>query len=161
MRIEFASGEKFEIKNRGVKRGTLDASRAWESFTIESDVETVKALFCDGAVYHKAWETTTAAVDENGESVETVETLTKDLSEYCVPGDVIDHRDGTVTVYMGKKTELELVTEEKAELVALIDTIPHEDYPETEPQEGYRWTKQYSKERSRIVWGEVADKRRH
>ena len=32
-----------------------------------------------------------------------------DNSEYCLAGDITDHRDGTVTVKMGKLTELELV----------------------------------------------------
>lgn len=39
-----------------------------------------------------------------------------DYSAYCMAGDVTDHRDGTVTVKMGKKTELETANETAAEL---------------------------------------------
>lgn len=51
--------------------------------------------------------------DENGEliMVETEELEEFDNSDYSVSGDIIDHRDGYVTVKMGKKTELELATE--------------------------------------------------
>lgn len=30
-----------------------------------------------------------------------------DLSDYCIIGDIIDHRDGTITIKMGKQTEFE------------------------------------------------------
>lgn len=52
-------------------------------------------------------------LDENGMPVmiETVETEEFDNSEYCVAGDIIDHRDGYITVKMGKPTELENVLE--------------------------------------------------
>lgn len=50
-------------------------------------------------------------IDENGEvAVETVvEFNTYDNTEFCVAGDVIDHRNGTVTVKMGKPTAEELL----------------------------------------------------
>lgn len=44
-----------------------------------------------------------------------------DKSEYCVAGDIVDHRDGRVTVYMAKKLQHELDMEslerENAELL--------------------------------------------
>lgn len=46
--------------------------------------------------------------DENGETV-IPETEIYDNSEYCVSGDIIDHRDGTVSVKMGKPTDAELL----------------------------------------------------
>ena len=30
-----------------------------------------------------------------------------DNSDYCVAGDIVDHRDGTLTIKMGKMTDLE------------------------------------------------------
>jgi hypothetical protein len=50
-------------------------------------------------------------INENEEIViETVIELNSyDNTEYCVAGDVIDHRDGTVTVKMGKPTAEELL----------------------------------------------------
>ena len=48
-------------------------------------------------------------MDESGQPVmvEGVVSEEFDNSEYCVAGDVTDHRDGTVTVKMGRLTELE------------------------------------------------------
>lgn len=40
---------------------------------------------------------------------ETVETE-YDNSDYCVAGDIIDHRDGTISVKMGKPTAEELLS---------------------------------------------------
>lgn len=48
-------------------------------------------------------------LDENGAPimVETVVTDEFDNSDYCIAGDITDHRDGMITVKMGKLTELE------------------------------------------------------
>lgn len=37
----------------------------------------------------------------------TEDILEFDNSEFCISGDIIDHRDGTVTIKMGKLTEIE------------------------------------------------------
>lgn len=56
-------------------------------------------------------------IDEEGNS--TFETIIEeeiyDNSEYCIAGDIIDHRDGTVTVKMGRPTA--------EELLALIEEV--------------------------------------
>lgn len=44
-----------------------------------------------------------------------------DYSAYCVAGDVTDHRNGTVTVKMGKKTELETANETATELDTALE----------------------------------------
>lgn len=56
-------------------------------------------------------------VDEEGNiSFElAVEAESYDNSDYCIAGDIIDHRDGTVTVKMGKPTA--------AELLALLEEV--------------------------------------
>lgn len=46
--------------------------------------------------------------------VDVPEVIKHDLSAFCVAGDIVDHRDGTFTVYMGKKTETEELEEELA-----------------------------------------------
>lgn len=47
---------------------------------------------------------------EGNISFETeIETEVYDNSDYCIAGDVVDHRDGTVTVKMGKPTAEEIV----------------------------------------------------
>ena len=49
--------------------------------------------------------------DENGNiTMETVvEQERYDNSDYCIAGDIVDHRNGTVTVKMGKPTAMELL----------------------------------------------------
>lgn len=49
----------------------------------------------------------------------TPEAVTYDNSDYCVAGDITDHRDGTVTVKMGRLTALE----ETLELIYGGDTL--------------------------------------
>lgn len=50
-------------------------------------------------------------IDEEGNEVvsEKIEEEAYDNSEYSIAGDVVDHRDGTVTVKMGKATAEELL----------------------------------------------------
>lgn len=77
--------------------------REWRQITVIGTAADVKAAFVDGATYSEEWDT----LDANGEpAVET-----RDLSDYCVAGDVVDTRDGNITVYMGKKTMVELQQE--------------------------------------------------
>lgn len=56
---------------------------------------------------------------ENGEPVmeQVTEQEVYDNSEYSIAGDVIDHRNGTVTIKMGKPTAEELLT--KTDLMLL------------------------------------------
>ena len=47
-------------------------------------------------------------LNEDGEMVQP-EAEIYDNSDYCVAGDITDHRDGTVSVKMGKLTDAELL----------------------------------------------------
>ena len=47
-------------------------------------------------------------------------------TDYIVAGDIIDHRDGTFTALMGKKTALELLEEENAAL--LFENLTGEEF---------------------------------
>lgn len=57
-----------------------------------------KEVFVAGAEYRHEWE----SAGENG-----TEVYGEDLGEYSIPGDLVDHRTGEITVYMSKPTELE------------------------------------------------------
>ncbi len=103
MKIVFENGTKFAMASRSVQRNYADSSRQWKGIDLVSDVESAKAAFVDDEVYYKQWES--IATDDDGNEV--TETCTEDLSAWCVAGEIVDHRDGTITVYMGKKTELE------------------------------------------------------
>ena len=72
--------------------------------TVIGDIEAVKRSFVDGAIYRQEWESQVTT----GDGIQTTETVKDDLSAYSVAGDLVDTRDGNITVYMGKPTELDL-----------------------------------------------------
>lgn len=95
-------------------------NRESKAITLEMDYPTAAALFVDGLAWSivQQNEVPTYQVDENGklvldESGAPIQTGTEmqetefDNSEYSLAGDITDHRDGTITVKMGKLTDLE------------------------------------------------------
>ena len=94
----------------------LTRGREWKSISVVGAADEVKAAFVDGITYRQQWES--AVIAEDG--TQTTETQTRDLSDYCVAGDVVDTRDGNVTVYMGRKTEVEKLREQVEVLDVLL-----------------------------------------
>ena len=94
----------------------LTRGREWKSISVIGTADEVKAAFVDGITYRQQWES--AVISEDG--TQTTETQTRDLSDYCVAGDVVDTRDGNVTVYMGRKTEVEKLREQVEVLDVLL-----------------------------------------
>ena len=92
----------FSVKINGamypaVVEGTMEDlswdRRSSKAITLEMDYATANAMFVNGL----KWSIISADEPE----------IEWDNSEYCVAGDLIDHRDGTITAKMGKLTELE------------------------------------------------------
>lgn len=94
----------------------LTRGREWKSISVIGTADEVKAAFVDGISYRQQWESEVIAED----GTQTTETQTRDLSDYCVAGDVVDTRDGNVTVYMGRKTEVEKLREQVDVLDVLL-----------------------------------------
>ena len=94
----------------------LTRGREWKSISVIGTADEVKAAFVDGISYRQQWES--EVISEDG--TQTTETQTRDLSDYCVAGDVVDTRDGNVTVYMGRKTEVEKLREQVEVLDVLL-----------------------------------------
>ena len=94
----------------------LTRGREWKSIAVVGTADEVKAAFVDGITYRQQWES--EVISEDG--TQTTETQTRDLSDYCVAGDVVDTRDGNVTVYMGRKTEVEKLREQVEVLDVLL-----------------------------------------
>lgn len=94
----------------------LTRGREWKSIAVVGTADEVKAAFVDGITYRQQWES--AIIAEDG--TQTTATQTRDLSDYCVAGDVVDTRDGNVTVYMGRKTEVEKLREQVEVLDVLL-----------------------------------------
>lgn len=79
-------------------------NRESKSITLTISYEEVKTLFADGV----NWSIVTKeenGVDENNQPIERIEEF--DNSDYNMSGSITDNRDGTITVKMGKATELE------------------------------------------------------
>ena len=94
----------------------LTRGREWKAISVVGTADEVKAAFVDGITYRQQWES--AVIAEDG--TQTTETQTRDLSDYCVAGDVVDTRDGNITVYMGRKTEVEKLREQVEVLDVLL-----------------------------------------
>lgn len=90
-----------------------------KSIKLEMDYETAVAMFVDGLAWSivmtnvvpvaRLDDNGEPVLDENGEAIYDIVEQTEeyDNSDYCVAGDITDHRDGTFTVKLGKLTELE------------------------------------------------------
>lgn len=83
--------------------------RASKAITLEMDYATAASLFLDGLVWSIVEQREVPVPDESGEPTGETELQETewDNSEYCLAGDITDHRNGTVTVKMGKLTDLE------------------------------------------------------
>lgn len=104
-------------------------AREWRKITVTGTAADVKAAFVDGVIYSEEWDSMTRVpvldgqgapvLDAQGQPTYTESTTveTRDLSDYTIAGDVVDTRDGNVTVYMGRKTPMELLIEENAALL--------------------------------------------
>lgn len=88
-------------------------NRESKSIRIEMSYETASNLFVDDLSWsiEQDYEELENDFNENGEEVQkkVLKTNSYDNSEYSIAGDIIDHRDGTITVKMGKPTAEELL----------------------------------------------------
>lgn len=83
-------------------------NRESKAITLEMDYATAIGLFVDGLEWSIVQQNEVPVLDENGEQTGTEILETEfDNSDYSLAGDITDHRDGTITVKMGKLTDLE------------------------------------------------------
>lgn len=95
-------------------------NRESKALTLEMDYPTAAALFVDGLAWsivqreevpvYEVDEHNEFVLDENGNPIQIdtkVQETEYDNSDYNLAGDITAHRDGTVTVKMGKLTDLE------------------------------------------------------
>ena len=102
-------GQEYAAGITGTDMDTRWNYRECKTIRLEMSYETAVALFQDNVPWSIIERYETPVMDENGEPTGEIETQQNeyDNSEYCVAGDITDHRDGTVSVKMGKKTRLE------------------------------------------------------
>ena len=95
-------------------------NRESKAITLEMDYATAVALFVDGLAWSivqqrevpvfERDENGEFVLDEDGNRIQTgieIEETEFDNSEFCLAGDLTDHRDGMITVKIGKLTDLE------------------------------------------------------
>ena len=91
--------------------------RDTKAITLEMTHAQAVSLFVDGLAWGIKQINTYPVFDDKGQPTgETkTETQTFDNSDYSVAGSITDNRDGTVTVLMGKHTELEIAQDARDE----------------------------------------------
>lgn len=93
--------------------------RESKSITLDMTYAEVLALLPDGTPWSIVQQHTAVARDDDGNVIvdesgaEVMQTVMQewDNSEYSMSGDITDRRDGTVTIKMGKPTDLEAAYE--------------------------------------------------
>lgn len=93
-------------------------NRESKAITLEMDYATAIGLFVDGLAWSIVQQEEVPVLDESGAQTGTeIQETEYDNSEYSVAGSVTDHRNGTVTVKMGKPTQIELLEAQLANAV--------------------------------------------
>lgn len=95
------NGSKYKASITGRLNDKDWDNRASKAIRLKMTYEEATSIFMDNIHWNIIQET--EIKDDN------IEVETYDNSEYSIAGDIIDHRDGTVTVKMGKQTAEELV----------------------------------------------------
>lgn len=101
------AGNEFEAIVSGVANDALWGGRESKSITLTMDYETAAATFCDDVPWSILYQPSDYYDPETQQMV-TPPVEEYDNSDYCILGDITVHRDGTVTVKMGKPTGEEL-----------------------------------------------------
>jgi len=112
--------------------------RASKAITLEMTYDEAINLFVDDVTWsiiqdiEDIVEEEIEVIDKETGEKSTIRKEEYDNSDYCIAGDLVDHRNGLITVYMGKKTDHELevsaLEEENAEL--LFNNLTGEDFSE-------------------------------
>ena len=101
------AGNEYEAIVSGVANDVLWGGRESKSITLTMDYETVAATFCDDVPWSILYQPSNYYDPETQQMV-TPPVEEYDNSDYCILGDITVHRDGKVTVKMGKPTGEEL-----------------------------------------------------
>ena len=109
------NGNKYKASITGRLADKDWGNRASKAIKLEMSYAEANEIFIDGIAWNIVQEVEVHERKEDENGNETTETSIKeevyDNSDYNIAGDIIDHRDGTVTVKMGKPTAEELLVE--------------------------------------------------
>ena len=101
------NGTSYAADIQGTKRDGAWGNRESKSITLPMDYATAAATFVDDVPWSILYQPSDYYDPETQQMV-TPPVEEYDNSDYCILGDITVHRDGTVTVKMGKPTGEEL-----------------------------------------------------
>lgn len=101
------NGVEYDAAVTGTKTDYTWNNRASKSISLEMDYATAAATFVDDVPWSILYQPTEYYDPETQQTV-TPPVEEYDNSDYCILGDITVHRDGTVTVKMGKPTADEI-----------------------------------------------------
>ena len=84
--------------------------RSSKAITLEMTHEEASSIFVDDVDWSIIEEMETQVENSDGLVETTTDVIVYDNSEYSMTGDIIDHRNGTITVKMGKPTAEEILS---------------------------------------------------
>lgn len=100
-------GNLYEAQVFGRLRDGDWGNRESKAITLAMDYATAEATFCDDVPWSILYQPSNYYDPETQQMV-TPAVEEYDNSDYCILGDITVHRDGTVTVKMGKPTAEEI-----------------------------------------------------
>lgn len=100
-------GQQYDASVLGRKIDHEWGNRESKSITLPMDYATAMATFVDDVPWSILYQGPDYYDPETQQMV-TPPVKEYDNSDYCLAGDVTDHRDGTITVKMGKPTAAEI-----------------------------------------------------
>lgn len=101
------NGNSYDAEIHGTKRDSSWGNRESKSITLPMDYATAAATFVDDVPWSILYQPPEYYDPETQQTV-TPPVEEYDNSDFSILGDIIVHRDGTVTVKMGKPTAEEL-----------------------------------------------------
>lgn len=113
------NGTEYPAQIAGMLRDRSWDDRDSKTITLTMSYAEAAELFADGAAWSivqrdtaaKTTEDGLAVVDASGDPVMEEQVQEWDNSAYSVAGSITDHRDGTVSVKMGRPTAAEILAE--------------------------------------------------
>ena len=111
-----------------VSGSLMDASwdgRASKTILLTMDYATAASLFRDGVSWSMVSVGTVEDMDADGNPTGTSHEVTEefDNSDYSILGDITAHRDGTVSIKMGRPTEAETAKAQAASATAALKIL--------------------------------------
>ena len=97
----------YDANVSGLRNDSVWGNRESKSITLAMDYDTAAATFADDVPWSILYQPSDYYDPETQQMV-TPPVEEYDNSDYCILGDITVHRDGTVTVKMGKPTGEEL-----------------------------------------------------